>query len=127
MTASETTDSPISVEITIRSKHISFVEIAFKAALNSSINFKHGCVVITEDGEISIGWNLETSQSKHFTMKRTIHAEEAAMRKIPKSRLRGAKVYVVRVSSNKQMTLSKPCLACENRLKRAKVKVVYYS
>jgi cytidine deaminase len=115
------------IQVSIKSKHTLFVEIAFKAALNSSIEFRHGCVVITEDGEISIGWNTETSQSRRFSVKRTIHAEEAAMRRIPRSRLRGAKVYVVRVSRNREMSFSKPCKACECRLKKARVKVVYYS
>ena len=57
------------------------------------------------------------------------HAEINAMRKVGfcKRILKGATLYVVRINTNGELVMSKPCERCEKICKKYGVKVYYSS
>lgn len=108
----------------------------------SDMKNKHGCVIIDNKGDIiSTGVNkakihVNLNKFKKFNKNNKIscHAEEDALRNVDIRKLKGAKLYVIRLNYTTpypRFTDSKPCNKCtciiESCMKKYGLKVVYYS
>lgn len=113
-----------------------YCEVAHNMALKSSMNQKHGCVIVYNDEVIAQGMNHQFNNC----MKKvdSIHAEVNAinqLRKImqknkDKNFIQKCKLYVVRIgTSNMDYPLknSKPCSHCTKVIQRVGIPEVYYS
>lgn len=80
--------------------------------------YKIGAVGIRSDGVMVTSRNIGCR-----TPEPTAHAESRLAKKLDQ----GAIVFVVRVLSNGNLALAKPCKNCQNALKAKKVRRCYYS
>jgi pyrimidine deaminase RibD-like protein len=95
-------------------------EIAYKEALKSDGKQRHGAVVVGISGCI-----LAKACNNYDN---GYHAEVRALRRVPHDAKENIEeVMVVRARKNQKYGMSKPCSKCQEALRAAKVKVVYYS
>ena len=113
-------------------KHEEYFTIAYNLALKSTLNSKHGCIIVYKGKIISSGWNKCTiGKDKIFS----IHAEISAISKIKRFRnqnkiLENSTLYVVRISNDifdQTYKLSKPCNSCCNFIDKIGIKKIYHS
>lgn len=55
------------------------------------------------------------------------HAEFDLLKRVPQDVLPSLKVYVCRVNKHGELTMAKPCGACEEQLRRAGVRQIFYT
>lgn len=116
-----------------------FVRIAKRAALKGSfrnkrnqLRFRTGAVLAKGGSVVSVGWNENRycSYSSRFRehLEGTMHAEVRAILNKPRHITEGCDIYVVRLSSDgKDLRMAKPCAMCEEVLRRAGIRRVFYS
>lgn len=96
-------------------------EIAKTVALKEK-DHKHywfGAVGLRKDGKIVTSKNIRNAGKEL-----NCHAEARLSRKLDK----GSIVFVVRINKNgSKFLLARPCLGCQNKMKAAGVKIIYYS
>ena len=124
-------------------KEYEILDYALELSKKSSMYYKHGSVIVDKKGNIiSTGYNkflcfpIEKIKvfDKHTNVKISKHAEEMALKNADPKKLNGAKLYVIRWSTNDGnivFTNSKPCKRCtsiiETCIKKFGLKVVYYT
>ena len=109
-------------------KQLIFLNKAAQYAERSTLNQRHGCVVVINDEIISTGWNHNYMCSCQVC---SIHAEMDALRKIKRNvDLTCAEMYVVRIgppSKGSPLKLSKPCESCTRGIIHRNLGKVFYS
>lgn len=107
-----------------------FLQCAAKVATKSTMEHKHGAVIVHDNIIIASGFNYVYEHMYHI---RSIHAEVDALLKV-KSRgkhfLSEAEMYVVRIGTSKMMCplkYSKPCSGCQKAIHKYGIKRVFYS
>lgn len=94
---------------------------------NDHRHFYIGCVGVREDGVVVASKNGATKFSSivaHYELLPNSHAEGRVLRKLG----RNGTLYVARVArKDGSFAMSRPCRMCQNRIKSAGVKKVYYS
>ena len=101
---------------------------AINEASYSSFKQQLGSIVVN-NGEI-IGYGHNKCLSNGRIVGGSIHAEIDALLDIHGDNRRyrkGSTVYVCRINRRGDLQLAKPCHACEVKMKKMKVKTVYYS
>jgi len=121
---------------------IKLMEYCSDIALKSDMRSKHGCIIVDKNGNIiSTAYNKTLNISPHKLKnlnkddKFSVHAEENALNNVDKTKLYGAKLYVIRlggnIENNPLILNSKPCKRCtsiiEKCMKKFGLKRVYYS
>lgn len=110
----------------ISSRQNYYLYIASQIALKSEMKQKHGAVLVYKKDIISTGYNYMYSTY-------SIHAEVAAIASLKgkdKEILSECELYVVRIGPKKLSNIlkySKPCIACQNYIKKNFVKKTFYS
>ena len=95
-------------------RHYYYMEIAGDVAKNSTSHYLHGCVIVKGGVIISTGYN-NYSKGKYRSI-HSMHAEMDAIKNLKeKEKLRGASLYVVRISE-RGFCNSKPCIDCTHKL-----------
>lgn len=103
-----------------------YLDIAAKVAMKSSMNHKHGAIIVYKKQIIASGYN-------YYFGENSIHAEVAAISKMNKKYnkfLNESELYVVRIGTNNFCNLlkySRPCLNCQNFITKKKIKSTFYS
>jgi deoxycytidylate deaminase len=100
-------------------------------AKKSDFKFRVGAVVFNKGEFISSGHNYANkSIKKHHPKFRkipdSIHAEVDAIIRAKKD-LKGASILVIRINSNDEFRMSKPCDYCRAYLAHVGIKYCYYS
>jgi tRNA(Arg) A34 adenosine deaminase TadA len=117
------------------------IKAAINIALKSKCHVKHGCIIINNKGTViseacnSYNYLNESHLNPPYEKGRKIrcssHAEENALRIVNPKQLIGAKMYVVRVSSEGNTMLSKPCnrctVICNKYMNNFGLRCVFYS
>lgn len=103
--------------VTVPSRLWKYLRISMRQANRSPhAQYRHGSCVVKGGAIVSSGHNHNS-----------IHAEVTALNK-SNCDLRGAVVWSVRVTkSGHNLAEAKPCINCQNALRAAGVKTVYYS
>lgn len=103
-------------------KDRNWLRVAQYEASKSPCLHKHGCVIIGGGKLLSRGYN-------HYNNKHgySCHAEMDTLRKMPKTKRRRLKLYVVRVGRNQDVKNSKPCPTCALVLKNNPFRSVIFS
>ena len=110
----------------INLKHQYFLQIAARVAMNSTMNHKHGAIIVHKNNIIASGCNYSYA-------KFSIHAEVAAISQLKgkeKEILPECKLYVVRIGPDKYnfpLKYSKPCNSCQSFICKNLIKKTYYS
>lgn len=108
-------------------------DLAKEHTFDPHLDYNH-CAVIAKGGKIlSVGYNYRGTNplTEHYRTKEhtcTVHAEiDAIVSKRKKVRFEGAKVYVVRIKSDGNVAMSKPCEMCQHVLYNYGIKRAYFS
>ena len=104
-----------------------FVELAKKAARCSTHQFRVGAVVTHRNQVISFGYNKPTkTHPKSRNRWGRIHAELDAILGVPLDVLRGANVYVVRLTRSGLLATSRPCVDCLAYLRDVGIRKMFF-
>lgn len=112
------------------SKQEYFLRRAACIASRSSMNHRHGCVIVNKNGDIvAEGYNYVYTHMHH---KFSIHAEVCCLSKMKRNKkwLSDCDMYVVRVGTENMgnpLKYSRPCEGCTEAIIKAGIKRVYYS
>lgn len=93
------------------------------------IKSRHGAVIVKGNSIISMAYNRSRTNGwwYHWSDVRcSFHAEEFAIRKAS-GKLEGATIYVARVVSNGQTSLSKPCPKCQKLIEQSGIRKIVYT
>lgn len=111
--------------------------MALKESSKSTYNrVRIGAVLVLNNKVIGKGANLSTSHPlQSFHNNRTgrvapahnLHAEIHALVNCSLSNIHGAEIYVARFDRRGNLAMCRPCVACEDALRRAGVKRVVYT
>jgi|TARA_Y100000389_G_scaffold200323_1_gene240484 deoxycytidylate deaminase len=117
-------DKDISIS---RNKNYHYFDYAAEIAKKSTMNQKHGCIIVYKKMIIASGCN-----KMPLSHKESIHAEVNAINKAKQLNydLRECDLYIVRIGSTQQdypLKYSKPCVKCANYILQNKIKKAYYS
>lgn len=97
----------------------------------SCMKFKHAACIVLHGKIVSYGLNVQHNNMIPKKCKYSSHAEEVAINKLPKSMYskysKSMVMYIIRVSAQKDMVYSKPCIDCEHLIKKYKIAKIYYS
>jgi len=120
---------PDYVQFGVSNQQRNFLNIASKVAETSTMDQRHGAVVVKTGRVLSVGVNKWRNPSlisiNHYDPNLTVHAEIDALNRV--SDARGATIYVSRVDKFGQEQYSRPCERCEKALAAAGVKAVIYT
>ena len=106
-----------------------FLDKAAEIAKYSTMQQKHGAVVVYKNKIIACGFNY---MSHCLNDNNSIHAEVAAITQLFKNKtiLEECDIYVVRIAPprfNNCLKLSKPCEKCTKFIKKYNIRCTYYS
>ena len=113
----------------INKKQQIFLDKAAEIAKYSTMQQKHGAVVVYKNKIIAYGFNYMTH---YLNDNNSIHAEVAAISQVFKNKtiLENCDVYVVRIAParfNNCLKLSKPCEKCTKFINKYNIRCTYYS
>lgn len=103
-----------------------YLDIAAKVAMKSTMNHKHGSIIVYKKEIIASGYN-------YYHGENSVHAEIAAISQLKgknKVFLPDCELYVVRIGPNdfkNHLKYSKPCCNCQNYISKKCIKKIYYS
>ena len=107
--------------------------LAAKQASNSDFPvFKHGAVLAKGSKVLSLGVNKNQFSSFAAKFKKepehaTVHAELGCILRVDRGSTSGATIYVVRINSQGEWRLSKPCCMCQTAMRHVGIRRVIYS
>lgn len=106
-----------------------FFDIAINLAKKSTMQHKHGAIIVRNNEIIGQGINHVSSVMSHSW---SCHAEIAAIQNCglkgkDKQKLGDATLLVVRVANDGTPKLSKPCSSCTKQIQKLGIKKVFYS
>lgn len=111
-----------------------FIKLALNTAFRSKSKFRLGAVLVKKGRVLSFGVNdmkkSHPRQSKYIKNKEFflgLHAELHAIIGVSARDLDESTLFVGRVLKNGVPALAKPCQACENLLREAGVREVYFT
>ena len=116
------------ISLKMNQQQMYYIEMAKIEALKSTMQHKHGCVVVKRNKIVSIAHNIVQKGHTH-----SIHAEVNALKKFKhfsKKIMKDCEMYVVRVCDTTISTTlkySKPCIKCENCIKTHGIGKTFYS
>lgn len=122
------TESKNEISKVITRKHDLFISVAAKIAEKSTMQQKHGAVIVYKNKIIATGFNHTCD---YMNSNYSIHAEVAAISQIfyNKQLLELCDIYVVRIAPafNNCLKNSKPCKNCTKFINKYKLRNTYYS
>lgn len=107
-----------------------FLKRAAAVATRSSMNHRHGCVIVNKAGEVvSEGYN---NTFVHMYHKYSTHAEVACLSKMKRNKkiLSECEMYIVRIGTDgmgNPLKYSKPCPDCTKAILKSGIRKVFYS
>lgn len=103
-------------------------EMARKYSFKSPSRFRLGCVIADKHRLVKAGYNnMAKTHPKMPSMFKALHAEVHALLGLSYEQTKKAVAYVYREDKNGAMADAKPCGACEQALRIAGIKTVYYT
>lgn len=110
-------------------------KLARKMAGESEGNFRLGAVVCRGKTPIGLGYNQQGSGKSHPIVARytdregylSLHAEIHATVGLHPEKLRGSRLYVVRVRRDGSQGSARPCANCQREIKEKGIVKIYYS
>lgn len=122
-------------EDALSNKQRSLLSRTIEYAYRSSARQRHAAIIVKGGRVMNVGINRCHNNPRDYPAgmidtcveQNGIHAEVAAMRGVDEDILRGATIYVARVSPGGNVSLSKPCKRCTDALNKSGVRKVIYS
>lgn len=110
----------------------SYLSVARYFAKKSTARNTHGAVIVKGGRVLGTGWNKNRNHPKvvspeHIKSDCSFHAEEVAIKDAGEDNVRGAIIYVARISKSGHDRNSKPCSKCELLIERSGIKRVVFT
>ena len=118
---------------TLSKKERNYVDLASRISYQSDHQHRHGAVLVKGSRIINASHNkmkFNSFASRFFPRQKewaTIHAELGSILNVERKNTEGATVYVVRMSIEDKLRMSKPCEMCQAAMKWVGIKKVVYS
>jgi deoxycytidylate deaminase len=108
---------------------IKFFELAKKLSQKSDYNrCKLGCVIVKKGRILGVGFNKAKTSPKANNFNKSIHAELGAILNAGiLTDLAGSDLYVFRQTKDGILANSFPCVHCQDLIREAKIKTVFYT
>jgi deoxycytidylate deaminase len=108
-----------------------FLSVARYFASKSKARKKHGAVIVKSGSVVGTGFNKDRNSPfvvspEHIKPHCSRHAEFQAIKEAGENAV-GAILYVARVNRQGEDRNSKPCILCEDVIKKNKIKKVIYT
>lgn len=105
------------------------IRLLKKIAIESIVYYKHAAALMSGDTIYSSGANKFVKEIKmnDQTYYKTMHAEITVFEKLPKKKVRGMDILVIRINKNLALRNSRPCNQCIDKLSKLGIRKVYYS
>ncbi len=106
-----------------------FIELAIRIAMKSPLTHKYGAILISPKGKIlNTGYNYYNDNKRHkFTDKPySWHAEINACKNIPRNKIKGAIMVLVKIRNNK-ICDCQCCAVCSRMILSLGVSKIYLS
>jgi tRNA(Arg) A34 adenosine deaminase TadA len=105
------------------------IRLLKKIAIESIVYYKHAAALISGDTIYSSGANKFVKEIKlnDQIYYRTMHAEITVFERLPKKKVRGMDILVIRINKNLALRNSRPCSQCIDKLSKLGIRKVYYS
>lgn len=105
------------------------LQLLKKKAIESIVYYKHAAALISGDTVYSSGTNKFIKQIKNNNQiyYRTMHAEITVFERLPKKKVRGMDILVIRINKHLALRNSRPCNQCIDKLSKLGIRKVYYS
>jgi deoxycytidylate deaminase len=108
--------------------HLSFFRLAVRAAQSSTQPMRVGAVLARKSRVLSVGCNSRRTHPKSTVPTyQSTHAEHAACRGVDPDELRGATLYVARITKTGKWSMSRPCQSCARLLRAKGIRRVFYT
>ena len=109
-----------------------YLSVARYLAAKSVARNTHGAVIVKGGRVMGTGWNKNRNHPaivspEHIKTECSYHAEEVAIREAGEDNVRGAVIYVARISKNGDARDSKPCSKCAALIRQAGIKRVIFT
>ncbi|WP_411146905.1 hypothetical protein [Streptomyces sp. x-80] len=102
-----------------------YLHLAMKCAIRSQCRYRVGAVVVKGGRILSTACNQHRNLPSIDFHHATFHAEEMALRRAP--HVRGAVIYVARVTPAGAAALARPCARCVQGLQRCGIASAWYT
>jgi cytidine deaminase len=105
------------------------IRLLKKIAVESIVYYKHAAALMSGDTVYSSGTNKFIKEIKinNQIYHKTMHAEITVFEKLPKKKVRGMDILVIRINKNLALKNSRPCNQCIDTLSKLGIRKVYYS
>lgn len=105
------------------------LQLLKKIANDSIVYYKHAAALLYGDTIYSYGINKFIKEIKidDQIYYKTMHAEITVFEKLPKKKVRGMDILVIRVNKNLTLKNSRPCSQCIDKLYKLGIRKVFYS
>ena len=105
------------------------IRLLKKIAIESIVYYKHAAALIFGDTIYSSGANKFIKEIKinDQIYYKTMHAEITVFERLPKKKVRGMDILVIRINKNLALRNSRPCTQCIEKLFKLGIRKVYYS
>ena len=117
------------VRIGLSKQQRNFLNLASRIAETSSVDKRHGAVVVKAGRVLAVGVNKWRNQAlvnpDSYAPHLTVHAEVDALSRL--SDAKGATLYISRLDKFGREQYSKPCPRCEKAIIESGVKAVIYT
>jgi tRNA(Arg) A34 adenosine deaminase TadA len=94
-----------------------FLDVAIAVAATSDCVQKHGCIIVRHGSIFATGVNKNRNNPLVAPEHATFHAEHDAIRKLRGQDMKGATIYVARLSKLHIPALSRPCDFCYGKIR----------
>jgi tRNA(Arg) A34 adenosine deaminase TadA len=105
------------------------IRLLKKIAIESIVYYKHAAALMSGDTIYSSGTNKFIKEIKinDQIYYKTRHAEITVVERLPKKKVRGMDILVIRINKNLALRNSRPCSQCIDKLSKLGIRKVYYS
>jgi len=108
-----------------------YIDLAIKEAKKSTMNHKHGAVIVKGGVVLASAYNYNFSHTQkhdHSMLSRHAEAEAIIQCKLRNISLKGADIFVVRLTrSERNLARSNPCKDCADFIEENQFAHVYHS
>ena len=117
---------------TISNSTRKYLDKATELSKFSDCHFKHGAIIVKNGKTVAVGINTTINDPKYLDDNTaaeygSVHAEVAALNACKKMNLSNATIYIARTNKRGEARMSKPCIHCQEALRKRGIKKVYYT
>ncbi|MFC5150019.1 hypothetical protein [Streptomyces aureoversilis] len=104
---------------------VSYIHLAIKQAVKSRCRYRFGAVIVKGGRPLAASSNIARNDPRIDYRHASVHAEEAAVRRVTVTRR--AIIYVARVNIRGDLMIARPCARCQKVLALAGITWAHFT